>query len=203
MPFALRTSPPVARLNRWSDQTAISAKPSWRLRICSHMAKVSWEYWLENWPEPQWRSAILIVPNSWGFLTGMVRRRIESMSWKMAVLAPIPRARVRTATRVKPGLRRRNRKACRKSRQNEAIASPCQYQTTSGSEGHGGAAEKDGSAINVQRRGGGRSGPPSLANARPLARGTAARLGRRALHGRARGLGFRQGLARKHFVTIG
>src|SRR5437773_2858941 len=61
MPFALRTSPPVARLNRWSDQTAISAKPSWCLRICSHIPKVSWEYWLENWPEPQWRSAILIV----------------------------------------------------------------------------------------------------------------------------------------------
>src|SRR2546430_13471839 len=39
MPFALRTSPPVARLNRWSDQTAISANPSWRLRICSHMGK--------------------------------------------------------------------------------------------------------------------------------------------------------------------
>src|SRR5260221_6460947 len=124
MPFALRTSPPVARLNRWSDQTAISAKPSWRLRICSHMAKVSWEYSLENCPEPQCRSAILIVPNSWGFLTGMVRRRMESMSWKMAVLAPIPRARVRTATKVKPGLRRRNRKAWRRSRQNEVIAFP-------------------------------------------------------------------------------
>src|SRR6266513_1210954 len=38
------------------------------------------------------------------------------MSWKMAVLAPIPRARVKTATRVKPGLRRRNRKAWRRSR---------------------------------------------------------------------------------------
>src|SRR3982074_2805965 len=88
------------------------------------MGKVSWEYWLENWPEPQWRSAILIVPSSRGFLTGMVRKRMESMSWKMAVLAPIPRARVRTATKGKPGLRRRNRKAWRRSRQNEVIASP-------------------------------------------------------------------------------
>src|SRR6266478_457661 len=136
MPFALRTSPPVARLNRWSDQRAISANPSWRLRICSHMAKVSWEYWLENWPEPQWRSAIRIVPNSWGFLTGMVRRRMESMSWKMAVLAPIPRARVRTEMMVKPGLRRRNRKAWRRSRQNEVIASPCLYQTMGEAECH-------------------------------------------------------------------
>src|SRR6266567_6469657 len=127
MPFALRTSPPVARLNRWSDQTAISAKPSWRLRICSHMAKVSWEYWLENWPEPQWRSAILMVPSSWGFLTGMVRRRTESMSWKMAVLAPMPRARVRTEMMAKPGLRRRRRKAWRRSCQNEAIASPLAF----------------------------------------------------------------------------
>src|SRR5260370_996734 len=76
MPFAMRTSPPVARLNRLnrsSDHTAISAKPSWRLRICSHMAKVSCEYWLENWPEPQWRSAILNVPKHWGVLTRMGR----------------------------------------------------------------------------------------------------------------------------------
>src|SRR5260370_496832 len=51
MPLALRTSPPVARLNRWSDQTAISAKPSWRLPICSHMANVTWEYLLVDWTE--------------------------------------------------------------------------------------------------------------------------------------------------------
>src|SRR5467141_332682 len=67
----------------------------------------------------------------------MVRRRMESMSWKMAVLATIPRARVRTATKVKPGLRRRNRKGWRRSRQNEVIASPWQYQTTGGLECHG------------------------------------------------------------------
>src|SRR6266851_2101386 len=144
MPFALRTSPPVARLNRSSDHTAISANPSWRLRICSHMANVSWEYWLENWPEPHWRSAMRMVPNSWGFLTGIVRRRMESMSWKMAVLAPIPRERVRTATKVKPGLRRRNRKAWRRSRQNEVIASPCQYQTMGKLESHVKGTSKNG-----------------------------------------------------------
>src|SRR5260370_42360003 len=66
----------------------------------------------------------------------MVRKRMESMSWKMAVLAPIPRARVRTATRVKPGLRRRNRKAWRRARQSEVIASPWQYKTTGGPECH-------------------------------------------------------------------
>src|SRR6267143_6739961 len=116
------------------------------------MGKVSWEYWLENWPEPQWRSAILIVPSSRGFLTGMVRKRMESMSWKMAVWAPIPRARVRTATKVKPGLRRRNRKAWRRSRQSEVIAAPWQYQTTGGRECHEATVEKDGSTIDVQCR---------------------------------------------------
>src|SRR6266849_6592388 len=209
MPFALRTSPPVARLNRSSDHTAISANPSWRLRICSHMAKVSWEYWLENWPEPQWRSAIRMVPSSWGFLTGMVRRRMESMSWKMAVLAPIPRASVRTATRVKPGLRRRNRKAWRRSRQSEVIASPWQYQTMGGLECHGVTEKK------VARQlmfGAGRGGEATRfpGKERPpirLSRGSPPRPGRvnrrRALHRRVRGLGLRQGLAREHFVAIG
>jgi len=42
-------------------------------------------------------------PSSWGFLTGMVRRRMESMSWKIAVLAPIPRARVRTGDESETG----------------------------------------------------------------------------------------------------
>src|SRR5260370_36595928 len=95
MPFALRTSPPVARLNRWSDQAASSANPSWRLRICSHMAKVSWEYWLENWPEPQWRSAIRVGPSSWGFLRGMGRGRTGVVVWEVARLAAVARDRER------------------------------------------------------------------------------------------------------------
>src|SRR6266446_2064690 len=77
-----------------------------------------------------------MVPSSWGSLTGMVRRRTESMSWKMAVLAPMPRARVRTEIMAKPGLRRRRRKAWRRSCQNEAIASPWQYKTTGGLKRH-------------------------------------------------------------------
>src|SRR5439155_13772382 len=68
--------------------------------------------------------AMRMVPSSWGFLTGMARRRTESMSWKMAVLAPMPSARVRTEMMVKPGLRRRRRKAWRRLCQNEAILTP-------------------------------------------------------------------------------
>jgi hypothetical protein len=37
---------------------------------------------------------------------------------------------------VKPGLRRRNQKAWRRSRQNEVIASPWVYQTIGGAECH-------------------------------------------------------------------
>ena len=32
------------------------------------MANVSWEYWLENWPELQWRSAIRMVSQLLGVL---------------------------------------------------------------------------------------------------------------------------------------
>src|SRR5437867_556356 len=152
------------------------------------MAKVSWEYRLENWPEPQWRSAIRMVPSSWGFLTGMVRRRMESMSWKIAVLAPIPRARVRTEMMVKPGLRRRNRKAWRRSRQNEVIASPCLYQTMGEAECHVELAPR----MAIQRSFfGGEGRPPRR---RPYT--GLSRLG-------ARGLRFGQGLARDHFVAVG
>src|SRR6267154_4916165 len=92
----------------------------------------------------------------------MVRKRMESMSWKMAVLAPIPRARVRTATRVKPGLRRRNRKAWRRSRQNEIIVSPWLYQTTGETECHVDWAPKNSHpAAVIPERGSGRETFPS------------------------------------------
>src|SRR5260370_32090248 len=94
----------------------------------------------------------------------MVRKRRESTSWKIAVLAPIPRASVRTATRVKPRLRRRNRKAWRRSRQSEVIASSWQYKTAGGLECHGVTLEKGGSTIDVRRREGWVRRPASLAN---------------------------------------
>src|SRR5713226_7314026 len=52
----------------------------------------------------------------WGSLTGRRRRRTWSRRVKMAVLAPMPRARVRTATAVKPGVRASMRKVYFKSR---------------------------------------------------------------------------------------
>src|SRR2546425_10891448 len=78
MPLAYRTSPPVAKLNRWSLQTAISENPSCRLRICSHIANVSWEYWLENWPEPQWRPAIHALAPLSRFLHGFVHPQLDA-----------------------------------------------------------------------------------------------------------------------------
>src|SRR5580692_5162761 len=54
--------------------------------------------------------------SSWGFLTGRRRRRIWSRRVKMAVLAPMPRARVRMAMAVKPGVRASVRRAYLKSR---------------------------------------------------------------------------------------
>src|SRR5271170_8272025 len=54
--------------------------------------------------------------SSWGFLTGRRRRRIWSRRVKMAVFAPMPRARVRMAITVKPGVRARVRRAYLKSR---------------------------------------------------------------------------------------
>src|SRR6266542_2520575 len=39
-------------------------------------------------------------------LTGSVRSRMASMTWKIAVFAPMPNARDRIATSVNPGLRR-------------------------------------------------------------------------------------------------
>src|SRR5580704_10931477 len=53
----------------------------------------------------------------------------------MAVLAPMPRARVRTATIVKPGLRRRSRKAWRSSRQRLVIVIPQKHKTTTRGKG--------------------------------------------------------------------
>src|SRR3989442_1207194 len=52
----------------------------------------------------------------WGSLTGRSRSRTWSRRVKMAVLAPMPRARVRTATAVKPGVRASMRKEYFKSR---------------------------------------------------------------------------------------
>jgi hypothetical protein len=53
-------------------------------------------------------------PNSPQFLRVLHRNGAQADGideLKVAVLAPTPRERVRTATEVKPGLRRRNRKA--------------------------------------------------------------------------------------------
>ncbi len=58
------------------------------------------------------------------FLTGIARRRTESISWKIAVLAPKPSVRVRTETMVKPGLRRRRRKAWPRSCPEEGHLNP-------------------------------------------------------------------------------
>src|SRR5713101_2464511 len=51
-----------------------------------------------------------------GSLTGRRRRRTWSRRVKMAVLAPMPRARVRIATAVKPGVRASMRKVYLRSR---------------------------------------------------------------------------------------
>src|SRR6266851_274508 len=52
----------------------------------------------------------------WGSLTGRRRNKTWSRRVKMAVLAPMPRARVRTATAVKPGVRASMRKVYFRSR---------------------------------------------------------------------------------------
>src|SRR5713101_501785 len=52
----------------------------------------------------------------WGSLTGRRRSKTWSRRVKMAVFAPMPRARVRTATAVKPGVRTSMRKVYFKSR---------------------------------------------------------------------------------------
>src|SRR5437667_8451806 len=51
-----------------------------------------------------------------GSLTGSSRNKTWSRRVKMAVFAPMPRARVRTATAVKPGVRASMRKVYFKSR---------------------------------------------------------------------------------------
>ena len=53
--------------------------------------------------------------NCFGCFTGSFRSRSASITLKMAVLAPIPRASERMATPVKAGLRRNIRNANRKS----------------------------------------------------------------------------------------
>src|SRR6266480_3787132 len=53
--------------------------------------------------------------------------RIDKL--EIAVWAPMPSARVRTVIMVKPGLRRRRRKAWRRSCQNKAISVPWLYKT--------------------------------------------------------------------------
>src|SRR5579859_1022561 len=53
----------------------------------------------------------------------------------MAVLAPMPSARVRTATTVKPGLRRKRRKAWRRSRRRLVILIPQHDKTSETSKG--------------------------------------------------------------------
>src|SRR5215472_258506 len=58
--------------------------------------------------------------SSLGFFTGRRRRRIWSRRVKMAVLAPMPRARVRIAMAVKPGVRPRVRREYLRSRQVES-----------------------------------------------------------------------------------
>jgi len=67
------------------------------------MGKVSWEYWLENWPEPQWRSAILIVPSSRGVLAGMVRKPDGVNKLEDGSIGADSESRVRAATRGEAG----------------------------------------------------------------------------------------------------
>src|SRR5215469_11376174 len=55
--------------------------------------------------------------SSLGFFTGRRRRRIWSRRVNIAVLAPMPRPRVRIAMAVKPGVRPRVRREYLRSRQ--------------------------------------------------------------------------------------
>src|ERR1700722_9797595 len=59
-----------------------------------------------------------------GSLTGIVRSRIASISWKIAVFAPIPSASDSTPTSVNPGESRSCRIPNRKSCQNDRIPIP-------------------------------------------------------------------------------
>ncbi len=63
-----------------------------------------------------------IMTSCSGCATGSRRSINWSIRVKIAVLAPMPRAREATATRVKSGLRRRLRRANRRSNRNLAMA---------------------------------------------------------------------------------
>ena len=66
---------------------------------------------------PRWNS----ITNCSGSFTGSFRSRIWSISVKIAVLAPIPRASDKMATAANSGLRRRPRRARRRSGHKEVI----------------------------------------------------------------------------------
>src|SRR5215831_4072778 len=61
------------------------------------------------------------MTSSCGRSTGRARRTMAWMRLKMAVLAPMPRPRLRTATAVKAGLWRRDRAAKRRSCQKRSM----------------------------------------------------------------------------------
>src|SRR5271155_4954077 len=82
---------------------------------------MGWEMGLPPQLLPERRPRIVRGQSSRGFLAGRWGGRIWSRRVKMAVFAPMPRARVRMATAVKPGVRARVRRAYFRSRKAVSI----------------------------------------------------------------------------------
>src|SRR5262249_19489687 len=74
--------------------------------MLSHCAEVKFALRVDHQPDRLESFPKSINASSCGFATGSARNRMASISWKIAVFAPIPRASDSTATAVNIGFRR-------------------------------------------------------------------------------------------------
>src|SRR5260370_42706030 len=74
--------------------------------MLSHCAEVKFALRVDHQPDRLESFMKSTYASSCGFATGSARNRMASISWKIAVFAPIPRARDSTATNVNIGFRR-------------------------------------------------------------------------------------------------
>src|SRR5215471_21465810 len=74
--------------------------------MLSHCAEVKFALRVDHQPDRLESFPKSIYASSCGFATGSARNRMTSISWKIAVFAPIPRASDSTATAVNVGFKR-------------------------------------------------------------------------------------------------
>src|SRR6202167_4179271 len=99
-PSAYRAFPPCARLNTFALHAITPENDCCCVRKLSHCADVKFALRVDHQPDRLEPFTKSIYASSRGFPTGNGRSRMASISWKIAVFAPIPSASDSTATAV-------------------------------------------------------------------------------------------------------